>query len=103
MRVSRSDAHKCYCARVVNVNVYLPDEIGQRAKAADLPFSQLLRVAVIVELERRKAMSTTLEETQTYEVGLEDQEGRPYTGRVTGKRIAFDERRGVEVFLTEDE
>jgi post-segregation antitoxin (ccd killing protein) len=35
------------------VNLYLPDELGKRAKEANLKLSRLLREAVIKELEAR--------------------------------------------------
>jgi hypothetical protein len=92
----------------VDFTLYLPDEIGQRAKDAfqrgDL--SRLFRDAVTDELERRTAVSTTLDQPQTYELSLEDEDGRYYTGRITGKEIAYDERSGhsvIKVYLTEDE
>jgi hypothetical protein len=37
----------------MNHNVYLPDEISERAKAAELNLSRLLRDAVTDELKRR--------------------------------------------------
>ena len=87
----------------MNVNVYLPDDLGQRAKDADLPFSQLLREAVRDELRRRETVSETLEQVETYEIGLEDRDGYGYMGRITGKSIAYSETFGVQVFLTNDE
>jgi len=87
----------------VDVTCYLPDEIGARARAADLPFSRLLRDAVINELERREAMTETLKDMRTYEIDLVDQEDREYTGRVTGSLIAYDSNLQIQVFLTDDE
>jgi hypothetical protein len=86
----------------MNINVYLPDDLGKRAKEADLPFSQLLRDAVATELKRREAMSETLTETETFELPLEDKDGKPYRGRITGKRIG-DDGLSRTVYLTEDE
>jgi post-segregation antitoxin (ccd killing protein) len=37
----------------VNITVYLPDDLGQRAKDAGLPLSRLLRAAVEKELAER--------------------------------------------------
>ncbi len=77
----------------VNITVYLPDELGAKAKAAELPLSRLLRAAVEDELERRDTVEKTLSETQTYELEVLDEEDRPYTGRLKGKIIASDDTR----------
>jgi hypothetical protein len=87
----------------MNLNLYLPDDLGKRAKDADLPFSQLLREAVRAELERREIMSTTLTDLETIQLDLEDDEGLPYTGRFTGRVIAENDRNDVVVYVTEDE
>jgi hypothetical protein len=86
----------------MNVNVYLPDELGQRAKDAELPLSQLLRAVVVDELERRETMAETLSETETFELELTDSDDNPYTGRLTGTCIDSDGK-GREIFLTDDE
>jgi hypothetical protein len=86
----------------VDFTVYLPDEIGQRAK--ELPrgtLSQLFRTAVTDELERRDTMSETLSNPKEYEVTIEGESG-VYTGRITGKEIAYQERGEVTVYLTDD-
>lgn len=85
----------------MNVNLYLPDEIGERAKAAELPLSQLLRSAVLNELERRQAVEQTLQHSRVYEVALENDEGGQFIGRIEGTMIADDE--DVQVYLTDDE
>lgn len=90
----------------MNINVYLPDELGekvraQEAKGEKLPLSQLLQEAVREELNRRESMAVTLQDPSEYEVALEDDEGRPYTGRITGSLIAED--RDLTVYLTNDE
>jgi hypothetical protein len=90
----------------MNVNVYLPDELGARAKEAELPFSQLLQGAVLQELERIATVQKTLTEPEVYELYLEDREGRSYKGRVTGALIAEiyeGPRHGVQAYLTADE
>lgn len=86
----------------MNVNLYLPDHLGTRAKEAELPLSRLLRDAVTDELERRAMTSKTLTEPQTFELQLEDEEGRSYTGRITGALIATGHR-DVELYLLDDE
>jgi post-segregation antitoxin (ccd killing protein) len=85
----------------VDITIYLPDEIGRQAKEAELNLSRMLRDAVIDELERRATVSKTLEEPRTYEVEVEDAEGRVFTGRIVGTEIAAD--KVLRVFLTDDD
>ena len=85
----------------MDITVYLPDEIGKRAKKAGLNLSGLLRTAVTEELEMIEARAETLNDPRTFDVGLEDEEGHFYIGRVTGALIAQDG--DTQVFLTEDE
>ena len=40
---------------------------------------------------------------QTYELDLDDGDGRRYKGRVTGALIAESERNDTQVYLTDDE
>ena len=88
----------------MNHNVYLPDEVSEQAKAAELNLSRLLRDAVTNELERRKAVAATLNDVQVHEVEIEDSDGQFWTGRITGTCIAQDNDKGeVEVYLTDDE
>jgi hypothetical protein len=87
----------------MNINVYLPDDLGKRAKEAGLPFSELLRGAVVAELERREAVASTLEETSEHELYLENKDGVSYIGRVTGTIIGRDRYGAGFVFLTDDE
>lgn len=86
----------------MDITVYLPDEIGQRAKAAELNLSGLLRAAVSDELERRAQVTKTLTEPQTYEIYLEDRDGRGYKGRITGAMLVRTND-DIEVYLTDDE
>src|SRR4051812_13066820 len=85
----------------MKVNAYLPDDLGKRAKEADLPYSQLLRDAVTSELERREAVSATLADTKEYLLDVRHPEGYLYTGRINGKLIS--QARDAEVYLTDDE
>jgi hypothetical protein len=89
----------------MDINCYLPDELGARAKEADIRFSPLLQQAVRDELDQLDAVKEALSAgVQTYELDIEDRDtGAMYTGRVTGKRIAYDERNDDAAFLTDDE
>ena len=70
------------------IAVYLPDAIGARAKAAELPLSRMLRDAVTSELERLDTMTKTLSDLKTFTLALENENGRAYTGRFQGAPIA---------------
>lgn len=87
----------------VDVTVYLPDEIGARAKKEELKLSRMLRDAVTAELERRDAMAEALADTETYEFTLraKDPFDVEYTGRITGKLIAGDADT-IGIYLTGD-
>ena len=85
----------------MDITVYLPDALRQRAKDAHLNLSRMLREAVEEELERRKAVEAALDSPQTFEVKIDDSEGNIYTGRITGTSIAEDH--DAQVFLTDDE
>jgi post-segregation antitoxin (ccd killing protein) len=71
----------------VDVTVTLSDDMRQRAKKEKLNLSQMLREAVAAEFEKRDAMTRLTSEPQTYEVALQDHNGREYTGRIQGKLI----------------
>jgi hypothetical protein len=83
---------------MMNHNVYLPDEISERAKAAELNLSGLLRGAVTDELDRRDAIANTLgDEVEEHEIELEE-----CTGIITGKYLgqtSTDE----QIYLSDDE
>jgi hypothetical protein len=80
----------------VDITVYLPDDLGQRAKEANLPFSRMLRDAVHDELDRRGAVENTLAKgIVEYEVELGDR-----TGVITGKHLG--DVGFAQVFLTDD-
>jgi hypothetical protein len=89
----------------MDITIYLPDDIGQRAKAEDLKLSRMLRGAVEKELAKRDAMAAALsDDIQTYEVDvrLADEETgqiRPFVGRITGQRLYSDT---AEIYLTAD-
>jgi len=85
----------------VDITVYLPDELGERAKREGINLSRMLRDEITASFERTDAMASTLEGTTTYEREIEDKNGYSYTGRITGKLIAEDN--DTEVFLTDDE
>lgn len=90
----------------MDINVYLPNELGERAKHQELNFSRILRAAVTRELDQRDAMNDALgDEVQTYEVEIpyhDDESGEtvPVIGRITGREL-FDDG-DVAVYLKSD-
>lgn len=87
----------------MNITIYLPDDLGQQAKAAELPLSQMLRAAVIDELRRREAMEQMLEgeQVKAYQVDLYSADGEQYVGRITGACLC--DSIDCQVYLAEDE
>lgn len=88
----------------MDITVYLPDEIGKRAKAADpeLNLSRLLRGAVEQELTRRKRLAELTKDAAEHELSLQTAEGEPYTGVLTGSQLTEENRRGGMIFLATD-
>ena len=84
----------------MDITVYLPDELGQWAKANDVNLSRMLRDAVTEEQMQRTAIEATSATATEHKLDIEGDEGA-YTLRFTGTRIAED--RDVEVYLTDDE
>ena len=78
----------------MKVNVYLPDELGQKAKELELPFSQLLQAACQEEIDRQERREEG--DPEEHELKLENDDG-PYIGRLTGTLIAED------VYITDDD
>jgi hypothetical protein len=88
----------------VKLNLYLPDDVGERAKAADpdLNLSRLLRDAVESELGRRERVAGIVDGAGEHELELESPEGTRYTGVLTGKRVWWGES-DWSVYVTSDE
>src|SRR5215207_5262051 len=88
----------------MKVNVYLPDDLGERAKAAgELNLSGLLQGALRDELDRREALASLLDgELPEHELDLEDRNGNHYVGVIHGKLLA-EGRHDELVYLTDDE
>lgn len=86
----------------MDITVYLPDELGQRAKAAGLNLSRMLRGAVEEELDRMETLKKTAAAPQVHELDLQtDDTGQWYIGRLTGTLLG--ETDDVGVYLTDDE
>jgi hypothetical protein len=83
----------------MNHNVYLPDEISERAKAAELNLSGLLRAAVIDALDRRDALEGARDGMVGQNIDIDHQDGRALQLRFTGKHVAGGT---IDVYLTDN-
>jgi post-segregation antitoxin (ccd killing protein) len=84
---------------MMNHNVYLPDEISERARAAELNLSGLLRGAVIDELDRIDTLEAAQDGMSEQTVDVEDRNGESLRLRFTGKYITG---RDPDVYLTDE-
>jgi hypothetical protein len=83
----------------VDITVYLPDEVAQRAKAQNVNLSRVLRDALTAQFAEEDAVSATLEKAKTVTLELKTEEGRAYRGRMEATLIGKDARRGTDVYL----
>ena len=86
----------------MDITVYLPDDIGAQAKEAGMPFSQMLRKAVVSELDRTEALKGSAKGAEEWLLDLEDEDGEPYQGRIVGILLC-ESRNGEQIFVTDDE
>jgi hypothetical protein len=83
----------------VDITVYLPDEIAQRAKAQNVNLSRVLRDALTTQFAEEDTVSATLEESRTVTLELQTDEGRAYRGRMEATLIGEDPATGTAVYL----
>ena len=83
----------------MDITVYLPDEVAQRAKAQNVNLSRVLRDALTAQFAEEDAVSATLEKAKTVTLELRTEEGRAYRGRMEATLIGKDARRGTDVYL----
>jgi hypothetical protein len=84
----------------VDITVYLPDDLGQRAKDRGVNLSRMLRDALADQFAREDAMAQTLtsQPPKTIALDLVDPEDRGYKGTLEATRITDSE--DPEVYLT---
>jgi len=68
----------------LDITVYLPDELGTRAKSERVNLSAMLRAALTQHFKEADVMTETLSGAQPVLLDLEDKDGMPYHGRITG-------------------
>lgn len=83
----------------MDITVYLPDEVAQRAKAQNVNLSRVLRDALTAQFAEEDAVSATLEKTRTVTLELKTDEGRAYRGRMEATLIGKDATTGIAVYL----
>jgi hypothetical protein len=86
----------------VDITVYLPDELGQRAKDEGLPLSQMLRTAVIDRFAQADAQASLQDGMEVIELDLEDRVGR-FTGTELAEDIYLHEDGRVIVYKPQEE
>jgi hypothetical protein len=76
----------------VDITVYLPDEIGKRAKDAGLPFSRLLRDAVTTQLDYRDTLTDATGGMTPHKVDTTNggTPARPVRLQFSGRQLASD-------------
>ena len=83
----------------MNHNVYLPDDISEGARAAELDLP-VLRSAVIEELDHLAAIKRARDGMVPQRVKAEDSDG-PVWLRFTGKPVGGDALAGIVIYLTD--
>lgn len=85
----------------MKIDVELPDDLGKRARGANLPFSDLLERAVRSALDRRRIESETRTDQEEHLIDVKHPDGYDFKGRIIGKIV----RRSPagELYLTSDE
>jgi post-segregation antitoxin (ccd killing protein) len=83
-----------------DVTVRIDIELRAKAKELDINMSRLLEGALRDEIDRIETIAKTLEGAEEIKLDLEDNDGRPYVGRLTGKFLG--EGHGAQAFVTTD-
>ena len=85
---------------LMDITVYLPDEIGQWAKEAGINLSQTLRAALEAERSRRDTVAPILTDSGEHKIYVAER-GVEYV--LHGALIAQDYDHDVEAYLGEDQ
>lgn len=83
----------------MDITVYLPDEIAQRAKAQSVNLSRVLRDALTAQFTEEDAVSATLDEAGTVTLELQTDEGRGYRGRMEAALLGESADGATTVYL----
>ncbi len=83
----------------MDITIYLPDELGTRAKSERVNLSAMLRAALTKHFMEVDAMNDTLKGAQPVLLELEDKDGRPFHGKITGTLLA--EWNNISIYLTD--
>jgi post-segregation antitoxin (ccd killing protein) len=87
----------------MDITVYLPDDLGQWAKDAEINLSQTLRGQIEAERDRREAIAKGLAKADVVRLLVWQQEqGRRYTARLHGVPLHVIEGEAVHAYLGED-
>jgi post-segregation antitoxin (ccd killing protein) len=84
-----------------DVTVRLDVGLREKARELDINLSRLLEETLREEVERRETIAETLEGSEAIRLNLEDEEGRRYVGKFTGKELGAGD--DVVIYLADDE
>lgn len=79
----------------------MPDDLRGRAKDAGLNLSKMLRDAVVLELNHRRALDEAAGDAKELLLDLADPAGNAYRGRLIGK-VLFENAKGHQILVTHD-
>ncbi len=83
----------------MDITVYLPDDVAQRAKAGNVNLSRVLRDALTAQFTEEDAVKATLDEAGTVTLELRTDDGRAYRGRMQAALLGESPEKATAVYL----
>jgi hypothetical protein len=83
----------------VDITVYLPDDVAQRAKARSINLSRVLRDALTAQFSEEDAVEATLGQAASVTLELRTDDGRAYRGRMEAALLGESAQAETAVYL----
>jgi hypothetical protein len=83
----------------VDITVYLPDDVAQRAKARSINLSRVLRDALTAQFSEEDAVEATLGQAASVTLELRTDDGRAYRGRMEAALLGESAHAETAVYL----